>query len=196
MNTPLIFASSNKHKASEIARLLPSNYQIHTMREMGFTDEIPEPFATLEENSKHKADTVYRVLGQNCFAEDTGLETEALYGAPGVRSARYAGEPSNDARNISKLLQELKGVSNRKAQFKTVLTLILDGNLYQFTGICTGVIADRPSGEKGFGYDPVFIPDGEQRTFAEMELEEKNHYSHRQKAVQQMIRFLQLRNTE
>jgi XTP/dITP diphosphohydrolase len=193
MNTLLIFASSNKHKAAEIEKMLPSDYYIQTMKDAGYTEDISEPYATLEENSKHKAETVFRTLGHNCFAEDTGLETEVLDGAPGVRSARYAGEPANDANNISKLLQELYGQLNRKAQFKTVLTLILKGETFQFTGICKGVIANSPSGEKGFGYDPVFIPEGEEKTFAEMTLDEKNLFSHRRKAVQQLIRFLQLR---
>ncbi len=188
--TELIFASSNPNKAREIQASLPGNFRILSLKEVGFYEEIPEPFDTLEENAKHKAVTVAKALSINCFAEDTGLETEALDGAPGVRTARYAGEKANNQQNIEKLLSELEGKMTRKARFKTVIALVLDGETYLFTGICEGVIAEATAGEAGFGYDPVFIPQGSDKTFAEMSLEEKNKYSHRKKAVAGMIDFL------
>ena len=187
----LIFASSNLHKAKEIQAALPEQMFIQTMREAGYEKEIPEPFDTLEENAKHKAFTVHLALAANCFAEDTGLETEALNGAPGVYSARYAGEPANDQRNIAKLLTALDNKPSRSARFKTVIVLYLEGKEYVFTGLCEGSITQTPSGVMGFGYDPVFIPNGASKTFAEMTIDEKNQYSHRKKAVSKMIDFLE-----
>ena len=186
----LILATSNPNKAKEIQSVLPKGLRVITMKEAGLDVDIPEPFSTLEENSTHKAQTIYLMTGEDCFAEDTGLEVVALNGAPGVISARYAGEPRDDQRNIQKLLAELKSVENKTAQFRTVMTLYWDGKMYQFEGICKGKIIDAPIGEEGFGYDPVFIPEGSTHTFAEMRLEEKNVYSHRKKALMKMIDFL------
>jgi len=186
----LILATSNPNKAKEIQSVLPQGFHVITMKEAGLDIDIPEPFSTLEENSHHKAHTIYLLTGQDCFAEDTGLEVDALQGAPGVISARYAGEPRNDQRNMQKLLNDLHNAENRKAQFRTVMTLFWDGRSHQFEGICKGHIIDAPKGSSGFGYDPLFIPEGSTHTFAEMSLEEKNTFSHRKKALVQMIDFL------
>ncbi len=188
--TRLIFASGNPNKAKEIQSALPEKFSVITMKEAGFLSDIPEPYHTLEENAQHKARTVASALNVNCFSEDTGLETVALGGAPGVRSARYAGEEANDKKNIEKLLLELGNNNLRNARFKTVIVLILDSEEYFFTGICEGKITTSASGSSGFGYDPIFIPDGAEKTFAEMTLEEKNRYSHRKKALAKMIEFL------
>ncbi len=186
----LIFATGNKNKAIEIESALPQNFIVKTMQEGGIELDIPEPFETLEENSKHKAITIYQLTEKNCFAEDTGLEVESLNNEPGVRSARYAGETKSDQKNIEKLLLHLNGTENRTARFRTVMTLIVNGNVYQFEGICTGQIIHNPTGTKGFGYDPIFIPDGSTHTFAEMDLVEKNKFSHRKKALKKMLAFL------
>ncbi len=186
----LIFATGNKNKAIEIESALPQNFIVKTMKEAGIELDIPEPFETLEENSKHKAITIYQLTKKNCFAEDTGLEVESLNNEPGVRSARYAGETKSDQENIEKLLLHLNGTENRTARFRTVMTLIVNGDVYQFEGICTGKINDKPTGMHGFGYDPVFIPDGSNHTFAEMVLAEKNKFSHRKKALKKMLAFL------
>lgn len=185
-----VFASANKHKAEEIELALPNDYRILIMKEAGITMDIPEPFHTLEENSKHKAQTVFELLGKDCFAEDTGLEVEVLNNEPGVNSARYAGEERSFEKNIEKLLHNLDGLKNRSARFRTVFTLIFDGDLYQFEGVCKGVITEKPNGKSGFGYDPVFLPSESDKTFAEMTMVEKNKYSHRKKALDQMIQFL------
>lgn len=192
--TRLIFASANPNKAKEIQAALPENFSVITMKDAGFQNEIPEPYLTLEENAQHKARTVAKALNASCFSEDTGLETDALDGAPGVRSARYAGEEANDKKNIEKLLHELGSNPLRNARFKTVIVLILDGEEYFFTGICEGKITTSVSGSGGFGYDPLFIPEGAERTFAEMTLEEKNSFSHRKKALSKMIAFLKEKN--
>ncbi len=186
----LIFATGNKNKAIEIESALPQNFIVKTMQEAGIELDIPEPYETLEENSKHKAHTIYQLTKINCFAEDTGLEVASINNEPGVKSARYAGESKNDQKNIEKLLLRLTGIENRTARFKTVMTLIVNSTVYQFEGICTGKIIDSPTGTKGFGYDPVFIPDGSTHTFAEMNLEEKNKFSHRKKALTKMLAFL------
>lgn len=185
-----VFASANKHKAEEIALALPKDYRILIMKEAGISIDIPEPYYTLEENSKHKAKTVYELIGKDCFAEDTGLEVEILNNEPGVNSARYAGEERSFEKNIEKLLQNLQREKNRSARFRTVFTLILNGSIYQFQGICEGIITEKPSGTLGFGYDPVFLPSDAYKTFAEMTMNEKNKYSHRKKALDQMIQFL------
>ncbi len=186
----LIFASGNRHKADEIEAALPQGFRILIMKDAGVDEEIPEPFATLEENSKHKAFFLAERLQQDCFAEDTGLEVEALNGEPGVRSARYAGDGKDFAANIDKLLTNMQGQTNRRARFRTVFSLIRNGKLYQFEGICTGTIIEKKTGTGGFGYDPVFLPDGSTHTFAEMTMEEKNRFSHRKKGLEQMIEFL------
>lgn len=186
----LIFASGNKHKAEEIEAALPQGFQILIMKEAGISEEIPEPFHTLEENSAHKAVFLYERLHKNCFAEDTGLEVDALHGEPGVKSARYAGEDKSFEKNIEKLMQQMDGQQNRRARFRTVFTLLLDGQQYQFEGTCNGLITEKAAGIGGFGYDPVFLPEGSTLTFAEMTMEEKNRYSHRKKGLDQMIQFL------
>lgn len=186
----LIFASGNRHKAEEIEAALPDGFRILIMKEAGITEDIPEPFDTLEENSKHKAEFLYQRLQQDCFAEDTGLEVEALNGEPGVKSARYAGDGRDFDANIDKLLNNLQGNVNRRARFRTVFSLIRNGELFQFEGICNGTILENRAGTGGFGYDPVFLPDGSNKAFAEMTMEEKNSYSHRKKGLDLMIQFL------
>jgi XTP/dITP diphosphohydrolase len=188
--TELIFATNNPNKISEIRSILGDRFSILTLAESGIQTEIPEPHDSLEKNASEKSGTIFSLTGKNCFGEDTGLETEALNGEPGVRSARYAGEPSDSSRNIDTLLSNLKGKENRKARFRTVISLILDGKEYLFEGICTGKIINEKKGVKGFGYDPVFIPDGSEKTFAEMDMQEKNRFSHRKKAMEKLISFL------
>lgn len=187
----LIFASGNKHKAEEIEAALPAGFRIIIMKDAGITTDIPEPYLTLEENSTHKAAFLFNLLKKDCFSEDTGLEVEELNGEPGVKSARYAGEERNFEKNIEKLLAKLQGKTNRKARFRTVFTLILNGQHYQFEGICPGSIAEKVSGSGGFGYDPVFLPEGASATFGEMSMLEKGMFSHRKKALDLMIRFLE-----
>lgn len=190
MKRTYIFATSNANKTKEIESALPEGFHIITMKDAGLTIEIPEPFSTLEENSRHKAKTIYELTGKNCFAEDTGLEVESLQGAPGVRSARFSGEPRNDDRNIQKLLSLLQNTPIRRARFRTVITLIEDGNEHQFEGTCSGTIVHEKKGTEGFGYDPVFQPDGSSCTFAQLQMSEKNKFSHRKKALSFMIDFL------
>ncbi len=186
----LIFATGNKHKAEEIQAALPATFSVITMKEAGVTDDIPEPFDTLEANSKHKAEYLYTLLKRDCFSEDTGLEVEALNGEPGVKSARYAGEDKNFDKNVDLLLKKLNGQTNRKARFRTVFTLIYGNEQYQFEGICNGTITEKKAGNSGFGYDPVFLPEGSNHTFAEMTMDEKNQFSHRRKGLDKMLQFL------
>ncbi|MBB1283695.1 RdgB/HAM1 family non-canonical purine NTP pyrophosphatase [Flavisolibacter sp. BT320] len=186
----LIFATNNQHKADEINAVLPPQFEVLTLKEAGIDIDIPEPHPTLQENAREKAVTIYQLRGTNCFSEDTGLEVFALNGEPGVRSARYAGEDKSFAQNIEKLLHNLQGKEDRRAQFRTVICLILDGAEHFFEGACQGRILATQKGTEGFGYDPVFVPDGADKTFAEMSLEEKNRYSHRSKAVAQLVLFL------
>jgi XTP/dITP diphosphohydrolase len=186
----LVFATNNEHKANEIRAVLENIFNIITLKEAGINMDIPEPYDTLEANAAEKSGTIYRLTGKDCFSEDTGLETVALNGEPGVKSARYAGEYCSSGDNIQKLLLNMKGVKNREARFRTVISLILNGKEYQFEGICNGRIIEEKKGGKGFGYDPVFIPDGSTNTFAEMELSEKNKYSHRKKAMEKLVTFL------
>ena len=188
--TSLIFATNNPNKVTEIQSLLIDQFHIISLAEAGIYKDIPEPYFTLEENAREKSNTIYQLTKQNCFAEDTGLEVAALNGAPGVLSARYAGEQKSASDNIKKLLINLKGNANRQARFRTVVSLIINGKEYQFEGTCNGRIAIAPEGKEGFGYDPVFIPDGAGKTFACMILPEKNKYSHRAKAVKKLIQFL------
>jgi XTP/dITP diphosphohydrolase len=191
MMEKLVFATNNQHKVEEVRHVLGNQFQIITLREAGIDIDIPEPHNTLEENAREKSMTIHKLTKANCFSEDTGLEVEALQGEPGVKSARYAGELNDPQKNIEKLLQKLEGIKNRKARFRTVISLILNDKEYFFTGICPGEIAITPSGSMGFGYDPVFIPEGTDRTFAEMNTAEKSRYSHRRKAMDQLILFLQ-----
>lgn len=187
----LIFATHNPNKAKEVASILNGRFEIIDLNEAGITDPIPEPYDTLEKNASTKSLTIFERTGEDCFSEDTGLEVEALNGAPGVYSARYAGEEANAKKNIEKLLAGLLHISNRRARFRTVISLIMNGKEYQFEGICPGVINNSPAGDSGFGYDPVFIPDGADKTFAEMKLEEKNKFSHRKKAMEKLVVFLE-----
>lgn len=187
----LIFATNNQHKANEINAILGTAFKVCTLREAGIEIDIPEPHATLEENAREKSSTIYRLTARDCFSEDTGLEVEALGGAPGVKSARYAGEHCNTDDNIEKLLKELANQENRKARFRTVISLIEKGTEKQFEGICEGAIDWKKNGEQGFGYDPIFIPSGATNSFATMSMDEKNKYSHRKKAVEKLIAYLQ-----
>lgn len=186
----LIFATHNSNKAFEIQKLLPEYFQVLTLDNIDFHEEIPENEPTIEGNSAFKAQFIFNEFAMNCFADDTGLEIEALNGKPGVHSARYAGENKNSDANIERVLEELNGIENRNARFKTVITLIIDGEEYIFEGIVNGRIINGKRGTNGFGYDPIFIPENEKRTFAEMELSEKNKFSHRARALEKMIAFL------
>ena len=186
----LIFATHNSNKAFEIQKLLPKDFQVLTLNDIDFQDEIPENESTIEANSAFKAQFIFNKFNLNCFADDTGLEIEALNGKPSVHSARYAGEEKNADSNMNLVLKELYQISNRKARFKTVITLIINGEQLQFEGIVNGTIIDEKRGSNGFGYDPIFIPEDESKTFAEMNLSEKNKYSHRARALEKMIAFL------
>ena len=189
MNT-LIFATNNQHKVEEIRAVLGKSFEIITLKEAGIEIDIPEPHDTLEANASEKSSTIFRLTGKDCFGEDTGLEVKALNGEPGVKSARYAGDSRSFEKNIEKLLVNLQAETNRKAQFRTVISLLLNGKEYLFEGICPGMIIETSRGVKGFGYDPVFVPDGSEKTFAEMEMGEKNRFSHRNKAMEKLIYFL------
>ncbi len=186
----IVFATHNAHKVSEVQAVLGSEYQLVTATEAGITEETPETQPTIEGNALQKARYVYEHTGLNCFADDTGLEVEALNGAPGVYSARYAGEHVSYADNNVLLLKNLAGCENRKARFRTVIALIVDGKEYLFEGRVEGTIATEPHGEGGFGYDPLFVPEGSQLTFAEMSSEAKNKISHRGRAVAKLVAFL------
>ncbi len=186
----LVFATNNTNKVAEIKKVLGDLFEVVTLKDAGIDIDIPEPYDTLEENASTKSKTIFEITGKNCFSEDTGLFVDALNGEPGVKSARYAGDKANNKDNIEKLLFKLNNVEDRKARFRTIISLILNGQEQQFEGICEGYILQTPIGEKGFGYDAVFIPDGSQKSFAEMETKEKNMYSHRKKAVSKLIAFL------
>lgn len=190
MMQSLILASNNEHKANEIRAVIGDSFHIVTLKEAGIDIEIPEPHATLEANAAEKSHTIHRLTGKHCFGEDTGLEVKALNGEPGVKSARYAGEGRSFQQNIDKLIGNLRGQADRSARFRTVISLIFNNKEYLFEGICEGKIIDEQRGTEGFGYDPVFVPEGADRSFAEMTLAEKNQYSHRKKAVAQLIHFL------
>lgn len=186
----IIFATNNQHKADEIRQVLKDLFEIKTLKDAGINIDIPEPYDSLEENAREKSTVIHSLTGANCFSEDTGLEVVALNGEPGVKSARYSGEETNFKKNIEKLLLNMKGVEQRDAQFRTVISLLLEGKEYQFEGICKGTITEVEKGDNGFGYDPVFIPLGSDKTFAEMTMDEKAVFSHRKKATQQFISFL------
>ena len=186
----LIFATNNQHKVDEIRQVLKNNFNIITLKEAGINIDIPEPHDTLEANATEKSRTIHQLTNKNCFSEDTGLEVEALNGAPGVKSARYAGEGRSFDANIEKLLINLATAENKTARFRTVISLLIDGKEYLFEGICTGKIIEEKKGANGFGYDPVFIPDGSSKTFAEMDMAEKNKFSHRKKAMEKLVAFL------
>lgn len=186
----IVLATQNAHKIEEMTQILGNTAEVLSLSAFPLDHELPETGETLRENALEKARYVAQKFGVNCLADDTGLEVDALNGAPGVYSARYAGEDKNPAKNMEKLLHELQGQSNRKARFKTVLALILDGREYLFEGAVEGVILQERQGEKGFGYDPVFLPDGFSQSFAEMDPTQKNEISHRGRALQQLKLFL------
>ncbi len=186
----ICFATNNPKKLEEVQAALGQEFDILSLKEIGCEEELPETGETLEHNAFEKARYVYENYQVSCFADDTGLEVEALNGAPGVYSGRYAGEPRSDARNVDLLLDNLKGQENRKAQFKTIIALILSGREHKFEGIAKGEIILEKTGEGGFGYDPIFLPEGRNRTFAELSMEEKNAISHRGKAVRKLIDYL------
>jgi XTP/dITP diphosphohydrolase len=186
----LIFATNNIHKTEEIMALLPREFSIVTLKEAGVEGDIPEPHDTLQDNAAEKARTVYGLTHNNCFSDDTGLEVYALNNEPGVHSARYAGEGRSFEQNIDKLLNKMENVDDRSARFRAVICLILNGEEHYFEGICEGKILCERKGKEGFGYDPVFMPGGSDKSFAEMSMEEKNTYSHRGKAVAALVAFL------
>ena len=186
----IIFATNNEHKIKEIQSLVGSDFTIITLEQAGIDIDIPEPHDTLQENAYEKAMTIENMTQQNCFSEDTGLEIEALDGEPGVYSARYAGEEKDSNKNMDLVLKKMEGFSNRKARFKTVISLSLDNKSYLFEGIVEGNIRKDKIGNLGFGYDPIFEPENIGRTFAEMTIEEKNTISHRGRAFEKMIHFL------
>jgi XTP/dITP diphosphohydrolase len=190
----LVFCTNNAHKITEVQAILGNNFQFQTLQDIRFTEDIPEDFETLEENSLSKAMQVWQKTGLDCFAEDTGLFVDALQGEPGVYSARYAGEKATAAQNISLLLQRMEGKLDRNAFFKTIITLLINGKATQFTGVCHGQITTGLHGQEGFGYDPVFIPNGYSETFAALPPEIKNSISHRRKAFEEMASFLSGQN--
>jgi len=188
----LVFATNNKNKVKEIKSLIPKNIEILSLTDIGCTEEIEETEDSIEGNAKLKADYITKNYGYDCFADDTGLEVEALNGAPGVYSARYAGENPTYEDNVQKMLFEMKDKPDKNAQFKTVIALNLKGDQYVFEGICKGEILKGKKGEKGFGYDPIFKPEGFEKSFAEMSLEDKGKISHRGKATKKLLAFLKL----
>lgn len=190
----LVFATNNLNKIKEIKALIPDHIELLSLNDIGCKEDIPETSPTIEGNALQKAQYVKEKYGYDCFADDTGLEVKALDGAPGVYSARYAGDQKNNEENIDKLLQELSDKSDRTARFKTVIALILDGEEHSFEGICEGEILKKRIGEEGFGYDPVFQPIGYSKTFAEMSLKEKSEISHRGRATRKLIEFLSKNN--
>ena len=186
----LIFATNNQNKAAEINKMVSHLYRIITLKEAGIDIDIPEPYETLKENAFEKSITIHRLTGKNCFSEDTGLFVKSLHGEPGVKSARYAGEGKTTKDNIDKLLTKLDKCENRDAFFQTIISLIINNEQYYFEGICKGTITTQFKGESGFGYDPIFVPDGATKTFAEMTTEDKNTFSHRKEATLKLIHFL------
>lgn len=185
----LIFATNNRHKLTEVNQILGDTIELTTLAECGITEDIPETSPTIQGNALQKARYVWERTGRNCFADDTGLEVDALNGAPGVRSARYATDGHDFDANVTLLLRNLEGVTERSAQFRTVVALILDGEEYLFEGIVRGHITSERFGEGGFGYDPVFVPEGEVMTFAEMSAEAKNAISHRGRAMAKLAEW-------
>lgn len=185
----LIFATNNQHKIDEVQAALPAAIQIVTLKDAGIDIDIPEPHDTLEKNAAEKGRTIFSLTKSPCFSEDTGLEVKALNGEPGVHSAYYAGDRSSE-KNIEKLLLKLQTHEDKTAQFRTVIFLLLNGQEYFFEGFCKGIITDKPRGSAGFGYDAIFIPLGSDKTFAEMTMLEKNSFSHRKKALDKLVTFL------
>jgi XTP/dITP diphosphohydrolase len=186
----LVFATNNSHKLKEIKAMMPDGIELLSLSDIGCYDEIEETEATLEGNAILKADYITKKYGYSCFSDDTGLEVEALNGAPGVYSARYAGEKASYENNVNKLLQEMEGVKNRSGRFRTVIALNIDYYQYLFEGICEGIILEKQQGTAGFGYDPIFQPRGFNQSFAEMQMDEKGKISHRGQAIKKLIEFL------
>ena len=186
----LVFATNNQNKIKEVQALIPTHITLLSLKDIGCFEEVPETQLTIKGNAIQKAEYIKEQYGLDCFADDTGLEVKALNGEPGVFSARYAGEQRDANDNMNKLLSELEGNQNREAQFKTVIALHLNDELQTFTGICEGAITTTKKGDSGFGYDPIFMPDGFIQTFAEMELRLKNKIGHRGKAVVELVEFL------
>lgn len=186
----LVFATNNQHKLRELQQILGNSIELLSLQDIGCTDEVPENQETLEGNASEKAFYIYNKFGYNCFADDTGLEIEALDGAPGVYSARYAGEEKSSASNMAKVLREMGNTDERKARFRTVISLVIDGQEKQFEGIVDGEILREQQGEAGFGYDPIFSPEGFTESFAEMSAEAKNKISHRGRAVEKLVDYL------
>lgn len=186
----LIFATNNKHKIDEIKSVIGNKFNIITLIDAGINIDIPEPHDTIEANANEKSSFIFTLTQKDCFGEDTGLEIEALNGEPGVLSARYAGEEKSHQKNIEKVLMKLNGIEHRNAQFKTIISLMLNGKQYMFEGICKGKIIVEQKGTDGFGYDPIFMPEGSDITFAEMSMQEKNAFSHRRKATDKLLNFL------
>ena len=186
----LVFATNNSHKLRELSQIMPPDIELLSLGDIGCDDEIPETGPTLETNAAQKSFYIWDKYGLNCFADDTGLEIEALGNEPGVYSARYAGDERDSNANIVKVLENLKDIPNRKARFRCVISLIMDGNEIQFEGIVNGVISNEKFGDSGFGYDPIFIPDGYDQSFAELSPEVKNAISHRGLAVMKLVEYL------
>lgn len=186
----IVFATNNKHKLQELQQIIGDKFNLVSLKDIKCHEDIPETGNTIEDNSMQKVDYISNNYNKDCFADDTGLEIEALNGRPGVHSARYAGDNKNMQDNIAKVLSELKGKNNRNARFKTVVSLIMDGKKHQFEGIVEGKIIEEERGTGGFGYDPIFMPKGYDITFAEMTADEKNKISHRGKAVAKLVEFL------
>lgn len=189
-NINLIFATSNQNKVLEIQKILPKKFNIKSLKDLNYFEDVPENENTIEGNAIFKAKYIYEKFNINVFADDTGLEVEALNGEPGVHSARYAGTTRSSEKNIKKLLKNLKNIKNRNARFKTVIALIIDNKLHIFSGIIEGFILDSPKGNNGFGYDPIFCPNGFDKSFAELTLKEKNLISHRSLAMKKLIDFI------
>lgn len=194
MKRKLVFATNNRHKLNEIKKIINDRLDLLSLKDLNFTEEIPEDHNSLEGNAERKALFVYSKYKIDCFADDTGLEIEALNDEPGVYSARYAGDQCNFENNINKVLRKMQGVKNRKARFRTVISLVETGQIVNFDGRIDGKILDQKRGTHGFGYDPIFQPDGYEKTFAEMTMEEKNKISHRARAIEKLINYLFTKN--
>ncbi len=194
MKRKLVFATNNQHKLNEIKNILNDRYDLVSLKDLNINEDIPEDYNSIEENAARKALFVYNKYKIDCFADDTGLEIEALNGEPGVYSARYAGDQCNFENNIKKVLRKLLGVKNRKARFRTVISLVENGHIVNFEGSINGKIIYQKRGIHGFGYDPIFQPDGYKQTFAEMTMDEKNKISHRAKAIEKLVSYLYRKN--
>ena len=192
----LVFATNNRHKLNELSKLVGDKFHLLSLKDINCFDDIPETANTLEGNAAIKAQYIWEKFGKNCFADDTGLEVDALNGQPGVYSARYAGEDQDSEANLSKVLDELAGNLNRKARFRTVICLIIEGKEYYFEGIVNGNLLSERQGKEGFGYDPIFVPVGYDKTFAEMDMAVKNKISHRGIATEKLINFLKSYNSK